>query len=156
MWLAIAAQALLVLAGLRHNLVWGASEAWPWLPTVLGLGEAACVVGYVVLGGLAWWRAMQIVSRDPVRPSRLYRLTLPIVAVAIVVPLFATTDPIDYVVRGRILALHGGNPYVHVATDFPHDPFVAFGDAGWKSFPLPYGPIVACLQGVIAAIAHVL
>ena len=30
-WFAVGAQLLLVAAGLRHHLVWGESERWPWL-----------------------------------------------------------------------------------------------------------------------------
>jgi hypothetical protein len=153
-WLAVAAQLLLVAAGLRHHLVWGESERWPWLLPLLNAGEALCVVGFAALGGLAWWRGMQAVGHGAVPLRRLVWLSLPILLAAVLVPPFLSMDPIDYVVRGRVLAIHGANPYVQVANDFPDDPFLAFGDAPWKGFPLPYGPIVANLQGAIAWLAH--
>lgn len=152
--LAVVAQLLLVAAGLRHNLIWGENERWPWLLPLLNLGQACCLVGFVVLAGFAWWRAMQLAAASALDVGRLYRLTVPILVAAILVPLTASMDPIDYVVRGRLLALHGGNPYVQMAADFPHDPFLQFGDAGWKTFPLPYGPVIAWLQAGVAWCAH--
>ncbi|MFY9343147.1 MAG: glycosyltransferase 87 family protein, partial [Planctomycetota bacterium] len=117
---------------------------------------AAGLAAFVVLAGLAFVRALRLVRTGPVPPATLWRLTLPIVGAAVLVPLFASTDAVDYVMRGRIQALHGANPYVHVATGFAGDPFLGFGDAGWKGFPLPYGPIVANLQAGIAWLAHLL
>jgi hypothetical protein len=162
---AAAGQLLLLAAGLRHNLVWGESASWPWLLPLLNAGEAGCLLGFVALAGWAWWRAMQLAASpdaslsaagSPENGRRLTTITMWLVLLAVLVPPFATTDPIDYVMRGRILAVHGANPYVQVATDFPGDPFVAFGDAGWKSFPLPYGPLVAWLQGGVAWLASCL
>lgn len=153
-WLAVAAQLLLVAAGLRHHLVWGESERWPWLLPLLNAGEALCLCGFVVLGGIAWWRGVRAVEHRPVPLRQLVLLSVPILVAAILVPPFLSMDPIDYVVRGRVLAIHGANPYVQVANDFPDDPFLTFGDAPWKAFPLPYGPIVANLQGALAWLAH--
>lgn len=154
LWLAIAAQLLLVGAGLRHHLVWGESASMPWLLPLLNTAEAGCLVLAVVAGGFAWWRAMALADDEPPTLRRLVWLTVPLLLAAILVPPFLTADPIDYVVRGRVLAVHGGNPYVQVATDFPGDPFLAFGDRAWKGFPLPYGPVLANLQGAIAWLAH--
>ena len=148
---------LMVAAGLRHNLVWGARPDLTWLLPLLNGLEAACVVGFAVFAGRGWWRAWRACQPGAAIPfGRLLRLSVPILAVAIAVPLFLTTDPIDYVVRGRVLAVHGGNPYHDVALDYPDDPFLAFGDLGWKDMPLPYGPVVAYLQGAIAWLAHLL
>lgn len=153
-WLAVGAQVLLIAAGLRHHLVWGESERWPWLLPLLNAGEGGSLIGFALLGGIAWWRGMRAVDGAALPVRRLVLLSLPILGAAILVPPFLTMDPIDYVVRGRVLSLHGGNPYVQVASDFPADPFLAYGDRAWKSFPLPYGPIVANVQGAIAWLAH--
>lgn len=154
--LALVGWALLLGAALRHNLVWGESAARPWQLPLLNAIEAGGLLGFTVLCGVAWWRALAVVRNAGVDAARLRRMTFLLLAAAVAVPLLSTTDPIDYVMRGRILALHGGNPYLDVATDFPDDPFVGFGDSGWKDMPLPYGPIVANLQGLVAWLAHLL
>ncbi|MEZ6038230.1 MAG: hypothetical protein R3F29_12170 [Planctomycetota bacterium] len=154
MWLGLLALAVLAAAALRHQLVWGESERMPWLLPLLNTFEGAGLVGFVVLMAFAWRAALRAAPGCTMR--ELVRGTWPLLALAVAVPLIATTDPIDYVVRGRILTVHGQNPYTHVASEFPDDLFVGFGDRGWKSMPLPYGPLVADLQGVIAWLAHLL
>ncbi len=152
--LAVVAQVLLVVAGLRHHLAWGESPRLPFsLRPWLDALETGCLVGFVWLGTRAWWRGMAGVDRDaPAR--RLVWLSVPILLAAMLVPPFLSMDAFDYVMRGRVQALHGGNPYVQVAADFPDDPFVAYGDAAWKSFPLPYGPVLANVQAGVAWLAH--
>ncbi|MCB9878001.1 MAG: hypothetical protein H6835_10410 [Planctomycetes bacterium] len=154
MWLGLLALSVLAAAALRHQLVWGESERMPWLLPLLNTCEGLGLGGFVVLMALAWRAALRAAPACTVR--ELLRRSWPLLALAVVVPLIATTDPIDYVVRGRILTVHGANPYTHVATGFPDDPFLGFGDRGWKDMPLPYGPLVANLQGVIAWLAHLL
>lgn len=153
--LAVLAQLLLLLASLRHHFVWGDSPNLPFsLRPLLSVFEAACLVGFAYCGGLAWWRGMQAAGSARPAPRALFLLSLPIVVAAMLVPPFLSMDVVDYVMRGRILCVHGGNPYIQVAVDFPADPFLAFGDAGWKAFPLPYGPLVAAVQGAVAWLAH--
>jgi hypothetical protein len=146
---------LLVIAGLRHHLVWGESQHLPFsLRPFLDAFETGCLLGFAWLGARAWMHGMRAVAAAPAGARRLVVASLPLLALAIAVPPFLTTDITDYVMRGRILGLHGANPYLQVAADFPQDPFVAFGDSPWKAFPLPYGPIVADVQGAVAWIAH--
>lgn len=148
------AQGLLILASLRHHFVWGESARLPFsLRPLLDALEAGCVVGAAWFGAVGWWRGMAVAASGPGLP-RLLRLSWPILLAAMLVLPFLSIDVVDYVMRGRVLALHGGNPYVQVATDYPADPFVQFGDQAWKSFPLPYGPVLANLQGAVAWLAH--
>lgn len=145
---------LLAAAGFRHHLIWGETAALgfslrPWLDA----GETACLLGFAWFGARGWLQAIAAVrERSPGLPA-LLRRSAPLLLLAVIAPPFLSADIADYVLRGRVLALHGGNPYVHVATDFPHDPMLAFGDAGWKRFPLPYGPLLADLQGAVAWLA---
>jgi len=141
--------ALLLVAGVRHNYFWGGS-----LYAVLHGVETLCLLGFTWFGARGWLRGMAAVREESPGLRRLLILSIPILVVAVLVPNFLSQDIVDYVMRGRILSLHGGNPYVQMAADFPEDPFVAFGDEGWKRFPLPYGPLVADLQGLVAWIAH--
>lgn len=142
---------LLLLAGLRHHLVWGGAGALPFdLRPWLDAAETACLVAFAWLGARGWLAAVAAVRARSPGLRVLLRASLPLLALAVAVPAFLSADVADYVMRGRVLAVHGGNPYLQVATDFPGDPFLAFGDAAWKGFPLPYGPLVADLQGAVA------
>ncbi|MEO6594497.1 MAG: hypothetical protein ABIP94_07070, partial [Planctomycetota bacterium] len=146
---------LLVVAGVRHRLFWGESQHLPFsLRLLLDALETACLVGFAWLGARAWLRGMAAVRNASPGPARLIAMSVPLLGIAILVPPFLTTDITDYVMRGRLMAVHGANPYVQVAADFPDDAFLAFGDAAWKQFPLPYGPLVADLQACIAWFAH--
>lgn len=156
LWAATAAQLLMLGASLRHHYVWGESASLPWLLPLLNTGEALAVVLAAALGAFAWWRAMAKAEAEAPSLQRLLWFSLPLLLAAVVVPPFLTADPIDYVVRGRVLAVHGENPYVTVATAFPDDPFLAFGDKAWKGFPLPYGPVLANVQGAVSWLAHLL
>lgn len=153
-WLAIAAHLLLLAAGVRHHLVWG-DGGLLGVPVhrLLDGAETLALLGFVALGARACWLASRAI--DPALSTRrVLARSLPVVALALLVPPFLSLDVVDYVLRGRVLALHGGNPYVHVASDFPADPLLGLGDSGWKAFPLPYGPIIADLQGGVAWLAH--
>lgn len=147
--LGLLAVALMFVAGVRHQFFWGGS-----LFAVLNGLETACLVGFTCLGAMAWLRGMAAVRESSPGAHKLLWLSLPMLVLAVLVPAFLTQDIVDYVMRGRIVSLHGGNPYVQMAADFPDDPFVQLGDAGWKEFPLPYGPIVADMQGAVAWLAN--
>jgi hypothetical protein len=145
---------LLALAGLRHHLVWGESPALPFsIRPLLDAFETACLLGFVWLGGLAWLRGMTAVRQERPPIVAIVRASVPLLLAAVIVPAFFSADVTDYVMRGRIVSIHGGNPYVDVAATFTSDPFLRFGDGPWKHFPLPYGPIVADLQAAIAWLA---
>lgn len=151
----VIAMALLVLAGLRHHLIWGNSPKLPFrLRPWLDALETSCVVAFACLAAVAWWRGMAALRHATLGPRRLLVLSWPLLVTAILVPPFLSADVVDYVMRGRILGVHGANPYVSLASAFATDPFVGFGDAGWKDFPMPYGPLIADLQGGVAWVAH--
>jgi len=147
--LCLLAVALMFIAGVRHQFFWGGS-----LYAVLHGLETACLLAFTWLGAVAWLRGMAAVREDSPGVRRILLMSVPILVLAVMVPAFLTQDIVDYVMRGRIVSLHGGNPYVDMAADFPDDPFVELGDAAWKEFPLPYGPIVADFQGAVAWLAN--
>lgn len=59
----------------------------------------------------------------------------------------SSTDLNDYVSRGRISGVHGGNPLVQVPNDYPDDPYVQL--AAWRDDPSAYGPLWEVLSGFI-------
>jgi hypothetical protein len=52
-------------------------------------------------------------------------------------------DIFDYIINGRILAHYRLSPFVHVASEFPYDPFTPY--AAWQTIPSAYGPLWAFL-----------
>jgi alpha-1,6-mannosyltransferase len=59
----------------------------------------------------------------------------------------SSTDLYDYVSRGRISGIYGGNPLVKVPDDYPFDTFVQL--AAWKKDPSAYGPLWEVISGLI-------
>ncbi len=64
---------------------------------------------------------------------------------------FDAADIFDNVVYGRILAVHGLNPFVQVGAQFPHDPVLAY--MGWPETPVAYGPFLVVLAAAVARLA---
>lgn len=61
---------------------------------------------------------------------------------------FDAADIFDNIMHGRILGVHGANPFVVAASQFKSDPFYRY--SGWKDYPSAYGPIWETLAGLIA------
>lgn len=58
-------------------------------------------------------------------------------------------DVFSYVLNGRIMAVHGGNPYLDVPARFPQDPFLPLVD--WREVPSFYGPLWSLVSALFAA-----
>ena len=50
-----------------------------------------------------------------------------------------SADVFDNIIRGRMLALYGANPFLHTPGEFPEDPFYAY--AAWRGSASAYGPL---------------
>ncbi len=64
---------------------------------------------------------------------------------------FDAADIFDNIMHGRILGVHGANPFVVAARAFKSDPFYPY--TGWKDYPSAYGPIWETLAGLTARLA---
>jgi hypothetical protein len=62
-----------------------------------------------------------------------------------------TLDPYDYIARGRITGVHGGNPYVFAPKDYPEDPFLEY--VSWRDATSAYGPLWETLSGILARLS---
>ncbi|HEX9411226.1 MAG TPA: hypothetical protein VF986_05975 [Actinomycetota bacterium] len=71
-------------------------------------------------------------------------------ALAVVAPVLLSRDVYSYAVYGRILTLHGANPYVAPPSSFPFDPFVHVASREWIDAPSVYGPAFTLLSGAVA------
>jgi alpha-1,6-mannosyltransferase len=50
-----------------------------------------------------------------------------------------SNDIFDYIIRARMTAHYGANPFYRVPAEFPTDPFQAYN--GWDRIPSAYGPL---------------
>jgi hypothetical protein len=60
-------------------------------------------------------------------------------------------DIYDNIFHGRILGVHGANPFRDVIAQFPNDPFFKY--PWWKHSPSAYGPLWETLAGITAWLA---
>lgn len=63
----------------------------------------------------------------------------------------SSLDVYDYIALGRITGVHGGNPYIQSASDYPFDPFMGY--ASWQEATSPYGPLWETLTGILCHMA---
>jgi len=57
-------------------------------------------------------------------------------------------DLFHYIMEGRILGVHGANPYLFPPSAFPNDPFFPY--ANWVDYTSPYGPLWVGLSAGLA------
>ena len=149
---ALAGNACLLAASLRHNFVWGEGRhvLGVDLPVLLGIGEGIALVLFALLAGIPYARAARGGDADlPVGAVTRGGLVLLLAATAI--PPFLSDDLYDNLARGRVEAVHGANPYSMPPAQFPEDPFTA--EANWTSYGNPYGPISSAAQAGVCLIA---
>ena len=83
-----------------------------------------------------------------------------IVAVTVFAPLllFMTypalaADVFGYLMYGRIVSEHGGNPYIDTANAFPNDPYFPPVGGDWRDYPAPYGPLWVWTSALVTWLA---
>jgi len=62
-----------------------------------------------------------------------------------------TLDPYDYIARGRITAVHGGNPYLWTPGQYPTDPFMQY--VSWRDKTSAYAPLWETLSALLGRFA---
>ena len=64
---------------------------------------------------------------------------------------FDAADVFDNIMHGRVLGIHGANPFLQPPNTFPDDPFLAY--VAWKKSPSAYGPGWELLAALTARLA---
>jgi len=109
-------------------------------------------LAFLIQGGLYWagWRLTRWVDGRAAWAIVLGGGLLSGAALLLMYP-FGAADIFDYAMHGRILALHGGNPYYDTAQRYSQDPLFAY--VGWKNYPTTYGPLWVLLSAAVARLA---
>ena len=108
----------------------GGPHGNPWLDILQFATQAFLFALYLTV--LIQWRRLQLSPRTlalmGIVPGLLTLGTLPI----------NSNDSLYYVAMGRILVVHGANPYTHTYQEFPDDFSPYYGQ---MDLPLMYGPV---------------
>src|SRR6266851_9169748 len=106
------------------------------------------VIGLYVLYALGYW----LVARGSAHTALIFGAGVVFCAELLWAYPATAVDVFGYVAHGRLLALHGVNPFVVAPAEFPGDaimPYLAF-----PTEPSQYGPIWVLIGGAIASLGH--
>ena len=119
----------------RYTAVGG----WTFLAATIGLSLAYLAALRLTRGVRGPWAAGLLLG------------VLPIVFLLVLVPGYPllSSDIFKYVFDGRILAVYGQNPFLHVPAEFPQDRF--YDLVYWKAVVNAHGPIWRALEAASAA-----
>jgi len=111
---------------------------------------ATLLLGLVV--GLGWRR---LVIGLPPALDRSVVLVLcgAVLLLAATGPVRRSHDLWSYTMYGREVSVHHVDPYTHVPSEFPQDPFLAQVAPRWRSTPSVYGPLFTAYSAVSTRLA---
>ncbi len=110
------------------------------------------VVGLAVMAGLLAAFAVLLLEawRGRVGVWAVVGAAAAAIAITTAGPLLLSRDVFSYAAYGRIVALHGANPYVVAPSRFASDPFTVAASPQWVGVPSLYGPVFTLLSAGIA------
>jgi hypothetical protein len=110
------------------------------------------IAAFLALGGLYWlgWHAALRV-RSRAAWSIVISGALIFSGLLLFVYPFDAADLFDNILHGRILSIHGANPFQDVAVQFKSDPF--FHYTAWRNNVSAYGPAWEMLAGLLTRVA---
>lgn len=110
------------------------------------------IAAFLALGGLYWlgWHAALRV-RSRAAWSIVIGGVLIFSGLLLFVYPFDAADFFDNILHGRILSVHGANPFQDVAVQFKNDPFFYY--TAWRNSVSAYGPLWEMLAGLITRVA---
>ena len=162
----LAAAKLVFLAGLSGVVYWLAfvrpanlleiyDQARPDLYYLYAAGSPVhlgIILAFIVLA-VMYWLAYRLVQQMQGGAGWIIVLggSAAFAAILMFVFPFDAADIFDYIIHGRMAPVYGGNPYLNIPRQFPHDPFYPY--VAWKDDPSPYGPVWEILAGITSHLA---
>lgn len=159
-------QSLLSL-GLLSVLVYGLCLVWPYnllalkIAPLLHIGkltrgqplaQADYVLAFAAASGLYYlmWRLCR-----GSQPRSVWLALVGIIVALNVLMLWlypiGAADVFDNILRGRIMAVHSGNPFAQTPTDFKTDMFFSY--SAWRNATSAYGPLWEMMAAGVAGLA---
>jgi hypothetical protein len=138
-----------------------APEFLLWATRVLGIDalsrEAVGVlaaVGLVAAAAAFVW-ALREAWAARLSLRRIFAVAVLLHALAVIIPLFLSRDVYSYAIYGRMVSVHGVNPYVDIPASFINDPVYPLVSVDWIDSPSVYGPafvvVSAGITGVVGS-----
>ena len=151
--LAAAAVALLVAGCVACAWIEGA----PLVPADAGRADGGRLgivfLALLVAAFAAYLVALALLRRRPPGLRAVLLVAFAIQVVPLAGPLLLSTDAWTYWEYGRIAAVHDGNPYVDVPSDYPDDPSYEYAGAAWRDTTSVYGPLFTSVSGAVAVVS---
>ncbi len=150
-----ASVAIWLFAFLRpYSLADNADKAWQSLGTLSGLTapKAELFAGaFALLFGLYWFGVRYV--RKASRTRWTIVIGMGLLFNAVLLPMYPVdaADVYDNIIRGRMSAVYGLNPFSAVPDQVSSDPFYRF--AAWRSVPSAYGPAWEAIAALTSRIA---
>lgn len=123
----------------------GPSGPFRWLADLVGLDGvrggylvAASLIAVLIATGTFLW-ALRDAWRGRVVMRAVVVLAIVFHIAVLTLPLLASRDVYSYAMYGRIVSVHGANPYVATPIDFQDDPVFLFVGPAWEDTPAVYG-----------------
>ncbi|MFN8522293.1 MAG: hypothetical protein U0821_04215 [Chloroflexota bacterium] len=108
----------------------------------------AVIIALFVAYALALRATRRIGMRHAARPILAFTAAYQLLAV--VSPTMLSTDVYSYLMYGRILAVHGANPYLDAPDRFASDPY--YGLLFWTTYTSFYGPLWTLLSAGVSRV----
>jgi hypothetical protein len=129
-------------------------EGAPLVPADAGRADGGRLgivfLALLVAAFAAYLVGLALLRRRPPGLRAVLLVALAIQVVPLAGPLLLSTDAWTYWEYGRIAAVHDGNPYVDVPSDYPDDPSYEYAGAAWRDTTSVYGPVFTSISGAVA------
>jgi hypothetical protein len=116
---------------------------------------AGLLSGILLLSaGLAFLYTARAAWRGSLTVRRVVVVGILLHALALAMPLFLSRDVYSYTIYGRMLSVHGANPYVSVPAAFADDPVSPYVSPDWNLTPSLYGPAFVFIAGGLTRVGQ--
>ncbi|HSL66623.1 MAG TPA: hypothetical protein VK977_00490, partial [Actinomycetota bacterium] len=115
---------------------------------------ALVALGALIAAAAAFLYSLREAWRGRISVSTALAVGIALHALAVALPLFLSRDVYSYSLYGRMVSVHGTNPYVSVPLDFSGDPFFPYVSRDWLDISSVYGPAFVALSAAVTRVVR--